>query len=319
MLYPGGKGMGCACYDMNDDGSVDILVTNDGMENYLFRNRGDGTFEEIGLTAGVAFDGVGIPESSMGVDVGDFDGDGRLDMIIPCTRQQVYTLYRNRGEYFSDASMQSGLAQATSDRTGFNANFLDYDNDGDLDIFFTTGGVRANELVPADSSYDARYGLNDVLAANDGRGHFTDVSRWAGGHFRRRLIGRGSAAGDLDNDGDIDLVISNLAGPAIVLRNETRSGHWITLNLVPQAGNRDALGTSVRIEAGGRAQRSVVHGSVSYLSQNDRRVHFGLGEADRVDQLEVIWPDRQRQTFRDLPVDRFLTIEQGKDEVRYDT
>ena len=313
---PGGKGMGCACVDVDDDGHVDIFVTNDGMENYLFRNRGDGTFEETGLACGVAFDGVGIPEASMGVDAGDFNGDGRIDLIVPCTRRQVYTLYQNFGDHFTDVSLGSGLTQATADRTGFNPNFLDYDNDGDLDIFFTTGGVRSNELISENASYFERYGLNDVLVANDGRGNFTDISRWAGSHFERRLIGRGSATGDLDNDGDIDLVISNLAGPAVVLRNDTASGHWITLLLISRSGTRDALGTSVTVEAGGRRQRSVVHGGVTYLSQIDRRVHFGLGKASRVDRLEVVWPDRSRQVLESLPVNRFLTIEQGRNELR---
>jgi len=311
ILKPGGKGMGIACFDMDDDGYVDIFVTNDGMENYLFHNKGDGTFEEVGLAAGVAFDGVGIPESSMGVDVGDFNSDGRLDMIVPCTKKQIYTLYENLGTYFADASMETGLTQGTSDRTGFNANFLDYDNDGDLDLFFTTGGVRANELVPATASYVERYGYYDVLMANNGKGNFKDVSGWAGSHFHRRLIGRGSATGDLDNDGDIDLVISNLNGPAVVLRNDTPSGHWITVTLIGKGGNRDALGASVRITAGGRTQRAVVHGGVTYLSQIDRRVHFGLGRAKRIEKLEVTWPDGKKVSFENLAPDRFVTIEEA--------
>ncbi len=314
ILRPGGKGMGCACYDMDDDGYVDLFVTNDGTPNYLFRNRGDGTFEETGLTAGVAFDGAGIPESSMGVDVGDYDGDGRLDMIVPCTKRQVYTLYRNQGEYFADASLGSGLAQATSDRTGFNPNFLDYDNDGDLDLFFTVGAVRSHELITAGATYEARYGLSDVLLANDGTGRFTNVSSRAGPHFQRRLIGRGAATGDLDNDGDIDLVITNLAGPAILLRNETRSGHWIKLKLIPATGSLDALGTNVSIEAGGRTQRAQVHGGVTYLSQIDRRVHFGLGGAVTVDRLEITWPDRHTQVLTDVPADQILTVEQKTDK-----
>ena len=310
LMRSGGKGMGCACYDMNGSGHVDIFVTNDGMENYLFRNRGDGTFEEIGLTAGVAFGGMGIPEASMGVDVGDYDGDGLLDMIVPCTRQQTYTLYRNHGDFFVDVSQLAGLVQVTSDRTGFSPNFLDYDNDGDLDLFFTTGGVRANELVPEDADYDTRYGARDILAANDGRGAFVDVSAHAGPHFQRQLIGRGAAAGDLDNDGDIDLVILNLAGPAVVLRNDTSQGRWLTIILAPNTGSADALGTVVRATAGGRTWTTQVHSGVSYLSQNDRRVHFGLGSAARVDRLEIVWPGGELQVLEDLPVNRFITVVQ---------
>jgi hypothetical protein len=311
-----GKGMGTACLDLNDDGRADIFVANDSMENFLFMNRGNKTFEEVGLAAGVAFDEGGVPEGSMGVDAGDFDRDGRIDLIVPCLRRQVFTLYRNMGSYFLDVSEAAGLAQSTSLYTGFSANFLDYDNDADLDLFFTTGGVRMNELASADASYRERYGQRDLLLANDGKGHYTDVSRWAGGHFDQKLIGRGSAAGDLDNDGDLDLVISNLADRAVVLRNDTPSGHWITIVLIPAQGNRDGLGTSVWVEAGGLKQRAVVHGAVSYLSQNDRRPHFGLGRAEQVDRLEVLWPSGARQSFAGLPVDRFLTIEEGKDAVR---
>ncbi|MGQ9589813.1 MAG: CRTAC1 family protein [Planctomycetota bacterium] len=307
-----GKGMGCACFDMDDDGDIDLYVANDGMENYLFWNRGDGTFEEAALVAGVAFDGSGIPESSMGVDVGDFDRDGRLDMVNPCVRKQSYTLYRNAGGRFEDVSFRTGLQQITSSVTGFSPNFIDYDNDGDLDLFFSTGGVRTNELVPPDAPYEERYGLPDILLANDGTGHYADVSAWAGAHFRRRWIGRGTAAGDLDNDGRVDLVVSNLRGRAVVLRNETAGGHWITLKLVPSGAHRSPIGSLVWIEAGGIRQVAAAHCGVTYLSQGDPRVHFGLGAAERVDRLEIQWPDRTREEFRDLAADRFYTIEEGK-------
>ncbi len=315
MLYPSGKGMGCACVDLDDDGDPEIFVTNDGMENYFFKNRGDGTFEEIGLTAGVAFSGVGSAESSMGVDVGDADLDGRLDLIVPCLWQQVFTLYRNEKDCFVDISWRSGLAQGTSRVTGFSPNFIDYDNDGDLDLFFSTGGVRMSDLAIYDASYMARYGLKNLLLANDGTGRYTNVSSWAGPHFQEMLISRGSATGDIDNDGDIDLVINNLSGRAVILRNDTPSGHWITLTVLPRRGNRDGLGTSVWIEAGGMRQRAVIHGAVTYLSQIDRRVHFGLGRAEKIDRLEILWPDREREIFENLAVDRILPIEQGAKEV----
>jgi hypothetical protein len=316
IYRPDGKGMGCACLDLNDDGFIDIFVANDSMENYLFLNRGNGTFQEVGLAWGVAYDGGGLPEASMGVDTGDYDRDGRMDLIVPTLRKQVFTLYRNRGDYFEDVSDAAGLGRATSLSSGFSVNFLDYDNDADLDLFFTNGGVRRNEMAPPTASYRERYGQEDLLLANDGKGRYTDVSSWAGPYFKEKLIGRGSAAGDLDNDGDLDLVISNLADRAVVLRNDTPSGHWITLKLACTNGNRDALGASVWVEAGGIKQRAVVHGGVSYLSQNDRRVHFGLGSAEKIARLEVVWPDKSRQVFEDLPVDCFLTLEEGKSPAR---
>ena len=310
LYQPTGKGMGVACADLNDDGHIDIFVANDTMENFLFFNRGDGTFEEAGLIAGVAYNRMGVPEASMGVDVGDCDGDGQLDLIVPCYRSQFFTLYRNRGGRFEDDSATSGLAEATGRATGFNGNFLDYDNDGDLDLFFTAGGVRANEDAPPDASYQRRYGMPDLLLANDGQGHFADVSAAAGPYFQEARIGRGAATGDLDNDGDLDIVISNLADRAVVLRNETPGGHWITFELIAAGGSRNPIGADVWIEAGGRRRRSYVHGGVTYLSQNDRRVHFGLGDTTRVDRVEIRWPSGARQLLENLAVDRCVQVQE---------
>ena len=302
--------MGIACADLNDDGHIDIFVANDTMENYLFFNRGDGTFEEAGLVAGVAFNRFGVPTASMGVDVGDYDRDDRLDLIVPCYHHQFYTLLRNAGGRFEDCSTTSGVARATARATGFNPNFLDYDNDGDLDLFCTTGGVRINETATPDASYNQRYGIPDLLLANDGQGRFVDVSSTAGPHFREALIGRGAATGDLDNDGDLDIVISNLADRAVLLRNETPSGHWITLDLVTADGHRNPIGANVRIQTGGQRQRSYIHGGVTYLSQSDRRVHFGLGSATNIDRVEIEWPDGERQALHNLAVDRLVEIKQ---------
>ncbi|MGQ9591572.1 MAG: CRTAC1 family protein, partial [Planctomycetota bacterium] len=314
---PDGKGMGCACFDYDDDGDVDLFVSNDTMENFLFRNRGDGTFEEVGLLAGVAFDASGIPEASMGVDVGDFDGDGRMDMIVPCVWGQVFTLYRNEGSFFTDVSNRAGIAEPTSPLTGFSPAFIDYDDDGDLDLFFADGGVRMEQLASIEGSYEERYGIRDLLLANDGTGRYADVSAFAGPYFAERGVSRGTAVGDLDNDGDLDIVVTRLGGPPAILRNDTQSSnHWVTLKLVGLRGNRDAIGASVWCEAGGKRRRAVVHGGVSYLSQSDRRVHFGLGAADRIERLEILWPGGTRQTIEDLPADRRYEIREGEAPAR---
>ena len=305
-----GKGMGLACVDLTGDGWPEIFLSNDTMENFLYRNQGNGRFEEIGHLAGVAYSASGVPEASMGVDVADFDDDGDLDLIVPCLARQFFTLYRNDGTQFADASSMVGLDQATAGATGFDAHFLDYDNDGDRDLFFTCGGVRMVESAPADASYTRRDGIPDLLVANDGTGRFQDVSRWAGAYFQHAWIGRGSVVGDLDDDGDLDLVISNLADRAIVLRNDTPGGHWLTLELIDSRGRRQPDAVSVWVTAAGRRQHGVTHPGTTYLSQSDRRLHFGLGDARKIEQLVIRWPDGTEHTLSDVAVDQILKLRQ---------
>jgi hypothetical protein len=312
LLKPDGKGMGLACADFNEDGFLDIFCANDSQENYFFLGQKDGRFREAGALFGLAFNASGVPEASMGVDLGDYDGDGRMDLIVPCLRMQFFTLYRNLGEHFEDVSVAAGLAKGTAHATGFNANFLDYDNDGDLDLFFTCGGVRRNEGAGEGAGYNESYGIADILLAGDGRGRFTDVSARAGPYFGRRLIGRGSVAADLDNDGDLDLVVCNLAERAVILRNDTAGGRWIILELIDGRGRRNPPGARVTVEAGGRKQHALTHGKVTYLSQGDLRLHFGIGAAGKVDRLEVIWPTGARQVLTDLPADRLHVVREGR-------
>jgi hypothetical protein len=306
-----GKGMGLAAVDFDGDGHTDIFQANDSMPDFLFRNRGDGTFEEIGLVAGVAVGGDGEPKASMGVDVGDLDNDGDLDIADPVVRQQVFPLYRNDGALFTDVTWEYGLAEATGRVTGFSTNFGDYDNDGDLDLYFANGEVHARENAAPDSDDTARYGTPDVVLANDGTGRLTDVSKTAGPYFQRALVGRGSAAGDLDDDGRVDLVVNNLGGPAVVLRNTSAGGHWVTLDLRQRGANWESIGAKVWLRAGGKMQYREVSGGGAYVSANDRRLHFGLGAAEKIDGLEIRWPDGATETRSDVPVDRVVRIDRA--------
>jgi hypothetical protein len=310
LVRKDGKGMGLACVDFDDKYGDDIFVANDTMENFFYRNEGGGKFSEVGHEVGVAYNGAGIPEASMGVDAADYDEDGDWDLIVPCLARQFFTLYRNDGEQFTDVAAMSGLARATAGATGFDAHFFDADNDGDLDLFFTNGGVRMKEGVAADADYETRYGMQDLLLANDGQGRFGDVSAQAGEYFRRALIGRGSAVGDLDRDGDLDLVIANLAGPLVVLRNDSPRQHWIALEFTTRSGEKQPNGVSVWLTAGDRRQHRTTAPGTSYLSQSDRRLHFGLGGAREVSKVEIRWPDGSTQSLESLSADRVLVIHQ---------
>jgi hypothetical protein len=245
----------------------------------------------------------------MGVGVGDADNDGDLEIAIPVVRQEVYSLYRNEGTHFTDMSWPSGMAEATGLLTGFSAHFEDFDNDADLDLFFVNGEVKTHESAGPDADLLARYGTPSSLLAGDGTGAFRNVSAGAGPFFERPLVGRGAAAGDIDNDGDVDLVISSCGGPAVVLRNDSTAGHWLTLSLRDGGPNREAIGTKVWLSAGGRRQYREVHGGGGYLSANDRRLHFGLGQTGQVDKIEIRWPDGARETLTSVAVDRIVPVD----------
>ena len=310
LSQPGGKGMGLACVDFDRDGDVDIFVANDSMANYLFVNEG-GRFSEQGLLSGAAVSARGGSEASMGVDVADVDVDGRIDVMVPCLDIEVHTLYHNEWPFFSDVSSERGFRRATRGFTGFSPTFLDYDNDGDADLLITCGRVamRGRTAGMADAGFEDRYGEPDLLLENVGRGRFRRVeAATAGPHFARTLVGRGSAVGDLDNDGRLDVVINNAAGPAVILHNTGRTGHWLTLDLVGTRSPRSAIGARVTVTAGALRQHFIVRGGGSYLSCSDRRVHVGLGESVTVDQIKIVWPTGTRQTLSDVKVDQILTV-----------
>ena len=285
-----GKGLGVVWSDLDNDGDVDAYVANDLTPNFLFRNRGDGSFEEAAVLTGSAFNQAGIAEAGMGVDAGDFDGDGFFDLFVTHFSFETNTLYRNQGGVLlEDWTERAGLGYPSTLKVGFGTGFFDYDNDGDLDLFVANGHIRDNV---ANYNSTESYLQADQLFENLGTGRFADVSDASGPYFASKSVGRGTAFGDYDNDGDVDILVSNNDRKAVLLRNDAGNRRpWVMLRLLTGPGGRDAVGARVTLEAGGRSQVREVKAGSSYLSQNDPRLHFGLGEQPRVDRLTVRWPN----------------------------
>jgi hypothetical protein len=307
-----GRGLGVICEDLDGDTLIDIYVANDGEANFLWINRGDGTFLESAVMAGAAISRSGSPEASMGVAAGDVDGDGDLDLFMSHLVRETNTLYRNDGAgNFDDVTAAAGLAAASLRYTGFGTVFLDIEHDGDLDVAVVNGRVTANTAVAAtdDTSPLAPYAEPNLLFLNDGAGRFSDASDTAADLCRPIEVSRGLVAGDLDDDGDLDLVMTNCEGPARVLHNETpKQGHWLIVRALENVGPRDAYGASVTVVAGERRFRRSVNPCSSYASSNDPRAHFGLGAAERYDAVEVRWADGVTEHFDGGPTDRVVTL-----------
>lgn len=307
IVAPGGTGMGLVCADLDDDGDQDVVVSNDTRPNFCFRSDGRGRFTESALSSGLAFNAHGDTEAFMGIDVGDYDGDGRLDLVIPSLRGEGFNLFRNTGSMFSDVSVVTGIDAASRPVTGFAPVFLDYDSDGDLDLFFTTGEVRMGRTPSgARGTFEERYGMRDLLLENRA-GRFVDVTDLAGG-LEARAVSRACAAGDYDDDGDLDLLVTTMSGAARLLRNETEGGRWIGFRLEGRPPNRDAVGARLRLTSRARTQVREVFAGGSYLAQRDRRQLFGLGESGDVDELRVLWPGGRETIHRSLELDRYHTL-----------
>jgi hypothetical protein len=306
----GSYGMGAAAADFDNDGWPDIYVACDTAPSLLYRNNKDGTFREVGVPAGVAFDGEGAALAGMGVGVGDFDGDGWLDIVRTNFSEQVTTLYRNYGGgAFEEVSLRAGLG-VNRRYLGFGVDFFDFDNDGWADILVVNGHVYAQI---ARKNLHLQYRQPRVLYRNLGQGRFEDVSAKAGPAILEQNLGRGCAFGDFDNDGDVDVLVNNLDGPPTLLRNDGGSGHHsILVKCMGTKSNRSAIGARVRVTGGGRTQiREVMSGS-SYYSQSDLRLHFGLGPTAAAVAVEVAWPSGLKETVRDAPADHILVIQEGK-------
>jgi len=313
-----GAGLGVAVGDLDGDGWPDIYVANDATPNQLWINRHDGTFEDRGLLSGTAFNALGRPEGSMGIALGDADNDGDEDLFVTNIIGESHVLYLNDGAgNFEDARTRSGIGAATASMTGFGTGWIDYDNDGRLDLFLTNGAVN---IIEGQRGEKVPYRQRSQLFHNEGGGRFRDVSAEAGPFFQQLLVGRGVAFGDLDNDGDIDMVVTTNNGPALVLLNQTLApgraappgGHWIEMTLQSQDGTRLITGARVGVVRDGQStlwRRARTDGS--YLSASDARVHVGLGDLPRITRIVVQWPDGVSESFDGAAVDRITTLRRG--------
>jgi hypothetical protein len=304
-----GKGLGIAIADYDRDGKIDLAVANDSMPEFLFHNKGDGTFEETGLTAEIAVDSDGRTYAGMGIVFQDFDNDGWPDLIITNLANQKYALYKNNGdESFTYDTYAAGLAQMTLLHSGWGIDFLDYDNDGLKDLLIAQG----HDLDTVELSFpEVHYKEPMLLAKNMGNGAFVEVSKASGAIFSERWVGRGMAVGDFDNDGRLDAVVTTNGGPAYLLHNETpTSNHWLTLLLVGHKSNRDAIGAWIKLTTPHGSQYWTVTTTGSYLSARDKRAHFGLGSDTSAQSIEIHWPSGIVQTLRDVPGDRIQIVDE---------
>jgi len=302
-----GRGLGVVAADLDGDRRVDLYVANDTTANFLFRNLGDLRFEEAGLTSGVAADADGGFQAGMGVACGDFDGDGLPDLAVTNFYGESTTLYGNLGGgTFADRTSASGLAAPSRALLGFGIVPLDFNNDGRLDLATANGHVN-------DARPNFPYAMPAQLLAGAGDGRLTDVST-ADAPWTTPRVGRGLAAGDLDNDGRIDLLVVSLDRPLAYFHNRTEGGRFVTLRLEGTASNRDGVGARVTVTSGGRRQVAQRVGGGSYQSASDPRLHFGLGAADRVETVEVAWPSGRVDRFRDLAADAGYLLREGHDE-----
>ena len=310
ILNPEGKGLGVVAADFDGDGWVDLYVANDSVRNVLLRNKGDGTFSDVTLLSGTGYNSQAQAEAGMGVDAADYDGDSLLDIFVTNYDLETNALYRYQGNWlFGDERWRSGLARKDRFLLGFGAGFLDFDNDGDRDLLVVNGHVVDNiERIQPDLSHPQP----DQLFENRG-GRFVEHGPFYRWSSRQPRVGRGAALGDIDNDGDIDVLISNCgAEPTLLINRVGARRNWIQLRLTGTDSSRDAVGTRLTLTTAEGEQSDQITGGGSYLSASDLRAHFGLGEAARVEEIRIRWPSGKEAVLKDIPANRILHVTDGR-------
>jgi hypothetical protein len=297
-------GLGVICSDFDEDGFVDIFVANDSTPNFFYHNNGDGTFKEIAFTSGTAVNESGSEQGSMGVTLGDYDHDGRLDLFITNFDDEYNILYHNDGQNsFTDVSFKSKVGEISLAYVGWGTQFFDYDNDGWVDLFVANG-----HIYPQRGHYRQR----EFLHHNNQDGTFSEVAAQTGSALMEERVGRGAAFGDIDNDGDVDMVVADLDGGPQLLRNDGgNANNSILVKTVGVKNNRDGIGARVKIVSGDMTQIDEVRSGGSYLSQSDFRLHFGLQKRTRVDLMEVRWPNGAIERIANVSANKILTIKEG--------
>jgi len=309
-----GKVLGMTFADYDGSGRQSLVIANDGVPGDLLKNLG-GKFTNIGPSSGVAYNGNGSTQAGMGIDWGDYDDDGRLDLVITNFENEPKPIYHNEGgDIFQDRSPVLGVARKTTVYLAFGVKWLDMDNSGRLALMIANGHVIDNI---ASHEKDRTYRQLPQLFRNEGGARFTEISAASGPGLQRPVVGRGLAIGDYDNDGRIDALMVDADGAPLLLHNETApAGHWLLLRLEGVESNRDGYGALVRVTAGGRTQTRLCHADGSYMSSSDRRVHIGLGAAATVQSLTVRWPSGHTDTYKDVPADRILRLREGDAQIR---
>ncbi len=303
---PNGKALGVAFGDFDNDGFLDIFVANDSVRQSLYHNKGDGTFEDIAISSGAGYDENGKTYAGMGIDVGDYDNDGYMDIFLTTLSNETYPLYHNdRDLSFTYATNSAGVGQITLLYSGWGTHFIDANNDGLRDVFVAQSHVL--DTIEKTNPY-LKYKQTPLLMLNTGKG-FVNVSATAGPVFGNSLVGRGAAFGDLNNDGQVDVVIATLDGPPVVLRNNGTKNHWLGLSLVGTKSNRNGIGARLTVtDSAGKKQVFDANTSGSYLSSNDPRIMVGLGTASGVRKVEINWPSGNVQVVTEPQFDRYLVI-----------